>query len=186
MSESSQRYYEQNREEILAKKQAYWQANRETLLVKKRAYQSANRETINARQREYLAANSEKKRERDRAYHAANREKRVAYGRYYYASKTRERQLVSLYGISEQEYQSMLERQGGVCAICRKPETATHAKSGVVKRLNVDHCHETGQIRGLLCQSCNRAIGLLNHDKDLFHQAIAYLSRSFPDEQGRR
>lgn len=85
--------------------------------------------------------------------------------------------LRTTYGITVDEYAAMLARQGGVCAICGLDEPAAHGKTGTRYRLSVDHCHEEGRVRGLLCQKCNRAIGLLGDDTDLLRKAIDYLER---------
>lgn len=77
------------------------------------------------------------------------------------------------YGISLEKYQEMLEQQGHVCAICKKPEQVV--AKGKIKALAVDHDHSTGEIRGLLCQACNKALGLLNDDISLFQESINYL-----------
>ncbi|WNI19174.1 endonuclease VII domain-containing protein [Actinacidiphila sp. ITFR-21] len=79
------------------------------------------------------------------------------------------------YGITVEDYERLLQEQGGVCAICKKPETS--ARQGKVIQLPVDHCHATGRVRGLLCHRCNRAIGLLGDDIDLLKAAIGYLER---------
>ena len=73
--------------------------------------------------------------------------------------------LMSKYGMSLQEYDDLLKKQGGVCAICRKEQTRGHS-------LCVDHNHETGQNRGLLCHKCNQALGLL---QDRATNAAQYL-----------
>ncbi|MBO1267080.1 endonuclease VII domain-containing protein [Arthrobacter cavernae] len=73
------------------------------------------------------------------------------------------------YGLSPEEFEGLHSSQGGKCAICSLiPPTPLH----------VDHDHETGKVRGLLCGSCNRAIGLLKDDTDLMRSAIAYLGAS--------
>lgn len=59
------------------------------------------------------------------------------------------------YGLSEEDYERLLAEQGGVCAICEEPP------SGRWKRLAVDHDHETGEVRGLLCITCNTLLGRL-------------------------
>ena len=82
---------------------------------------------------------------------------------------------LAAYGITEQQYTDMLRAQGGVCAICGKPESV--ARDGVVMRIPVDHCHDSGKVRGLLCHRCNRAIGLLGDDPVLMRKAISYLLR---------
>lgn len=78
------------------------------------------------------------------------------------------------YGISVEDYERMLSEQEERCAICGRPETALGAH-GEVKRLAVDHDHETGIVRGLLCARCNVGIGLMNHDPMVLAAAIAYL-----------
>jgi len=75
------------------------------------------------------------------------------------------------YGISAEEYDSLLEKQGGACAICREP-----CASG--QRLSVDHDHKTGQVRGLLCRRCNAGIGQLRDSVSLVLRAASYLERS--------
>jgi len=60
-----------------------------------------------------------------------------------------------------------------VCAICEKPETAK--RSGKVVPLSVDHNHQTGKPRGLLCAACNRAIGLMQEDPQRLEAAARYL-----------
>src|ERR1044072_8714070 len=60
--------------------------------------------------------------------------------------------LMRKYGISMEQYAQMLESQGGVCAICGKPPKGE-------KPLAVDHCHQSGRVRALLCPACNRFVG---------------------------
>ena len=72
------------------------------------------------------------------------------------------------YGITIEQYEAMLEEQGGVCAICKGAQP-----NGV--RLCVDHCHDTKRVRGLLCVHCNTGIGHFKHDKNLLREAINYL-----------
>ena len=75
--------------------------------------------------------------------------------------------LKQCYGLTPEEYDSMLHLQNGVCAICGGTET--------VGRLAVDHCHETGKIRGLLCTNCNQALGKFKDDPTILANAITYL-----------
>ena len=87
------------------------------------------------------------------------------------------------YGITEQEYQDKLNSQGHVCDICKLPETrivkrkSKKYKSPVLPRLAVDHNHQTGEIRGLLCAKCNIALGHLQDDIKNLESAIEYLKR---------
>ena len=76
-----------------------------------------------------------------------------------------------LYGIEPEQYKQMHVDQDGKCAICGvEPKT----KRG----LHIDHCHDTGVIRGLLCGGCNTGIGLLQENPEIMTKAIEYLLRS--------
>lgn len=77
--------------------------------------------------------------------------------------------------MNAKEYYELLEKQNYVCAICKKPETQIKRKSNKIKMLSVDHCHETGKIRGLLCFKCNIGIGSFNDSIELFLYAIKYI-----------
>ncbi len=82
--------------------------------------------------------------------------------------ETRERHLVRKYGVTLVEYARMLNEQGGCCAICGRPEPSNRG-------LDVDHDHETGDVRGLLCTSCNRVIGHAHDSEDRLRAAADYL-----------
>ena len=73
------------------------------------------------------------------------------------------------FGITLETYTAMLESQGGVCDICGSPPTT--------RSLAVDHDHETGAVRGLLCHHCNLGIGNFQERKENFLRAIAYLEK---------
>jgi len=72
------------------------------------------------------------------------------------------------YGLSVEDYEKMAADQNGVCAICGQPERKKSA-------LSVDHDHETGEVRGLLCDACNRGLGAFRDDPERLGRAIAYL-----------
>ena len=80
-------------------------------------------------------------------------------------------------GLTAQDYMEKLEAQKFVCEICEKDERAVDKSSGKVKSLAVDHSHKTDEIRGLLCSSCNRGLGLFQDDPELLAKATAYLLR---------
>lgn len=79
------------------------------------------------------------------------------------------------FGLTPEQYLEMLEKQGGVCAICGKAETVT-GKNGAPIHLAVDHDHETGNVRGLLCRMCNIGLGYLEGDIDFVEAAMRYRS----------
>lgn len=78
----------------------------------------------------------------------------------------RERHLIKKYGITQADYEQMFHEQGGKCAVCRKPQE---------RAFDVDHCHSTGKVRGLLCTSCNRMIGHAGDSPANLLAAAAYL-----------
>lgn len=82
--------------------------------------------------------------------------------------------LLRVYGIGIKSYEKMLEKQESKCKIC-KGEGFVMAEHHKLK-LVVDHCHDTGKVRGLLCHNCNRALGLLKDDVVALCRAIQYLT----------
>jgi hypothetical protein len=78
--------------------------------------------------------------------------------------------LLGRYGLTLDDYDSMLERQGNVCAICQQAN-----KNG--KRLSVDHDHVTGNVRQLLCSHCNFVVGFVKDDPSRVLEIYAYLKR---------
>jgi len=74
----------------------------------------------------------------------------------------------ALYGITVHDYERMLARQRGTCAICKEPPKR--------QRLSVDHCHKTKRVRGLLCGSCNPGLGSFRDRPDLLRMAAKYLT----------
>lgn len=89
-----------------------------------------------------------------------------------------ERRLMAVYGITPEQYWAIYEYQGGKCYIC---ERAT----GIKKKLSVDHCHETGYVRGLLCTPCNKnVLGHLRDDQAALQRAIDYLDYSPANRAG--
>ena len=73
------------------------------------------------------------------------------------------------YGITEEQYDQMFKKQNGKCAICNQISE---------KALSVDHCHDTGKIRGLLCGNCNRGIGCLKDDENRIIKAAEYVKNA--------
>lgn len=87
------------------------------------------------------------------------------------ADKKRERDLARRYGMTIEDYCTLLLKQGGACGCCGQTE----------KRLVVDHDHHTNQVRGLLCDHCNRSIGALGDDIPGVESALDYLKDAYAD-----
>lgn len=78
------------------------------------------------------------------------------------------------YGITAAEYDAMYTAQKGCCAICAKPAEEGGSPAHWTAKLAVDHCHDTGKVRGLLCNDCNAGIGHLANESVAL-SAAAYL-----------
>lgn len=92
--------------------------------------------------------------------------------------RTYRKRLLAGYGLTLGDYERMLFEQDERCAICESPECdSTHS-------LAVDHDHQTGKVRGLLCRRCNQVLGKMEDDPALLEAAAAYLKRSREREGG--
>jgi hypothetical protein len=80
-----------------------------------------------------------------------------------------------VYGLMPDDYDRLLNKQGGRCAICQAKTPKRRGISSDRIEWCVDHDHRTGKVRGLLCYACNAALGCLDDDIDLFESAIHYL-----------
>lgn len=124
----------------------------------------ADTEARRAYNRKWYAANKGKVKERSRQWAQINREaRRTIY---------RRNSLRDNFGMTLPDYDALLEKQGFKCAICASPSS----KRNDGKVFCVDHCHETGRIRGLLCHPCNVALGLLGDDPHRLQCGITYLN----------
>lgn len=89
----------------------------------------------------------------------------------------REKALRSRYGITGEQYLAMMANQGGRCLLCRAlpaPDANRWAQ------LHVDHCHRTGDVRALLCQNCNRGLGMFQEDPVVLRRAANWLEGRLP------
>jgi hypothetical protein len=90
----------------------------------------------------------------------------------------RKYRLLTKYGMTMADFDAMLTKQDGLCAICRvkmtPPASPSKAKEGK-SSMTVDHCHSTGRVRGILCQTCNLALGMFKDSIVRVRYAVAYL-----------
>jgi hypothetical protein len=146
-------YYQKNKERRKLYNKEYKQLNKEILRIKKKEYDIIHKDEIlrNAKQRRLN--NIEKYRERERTQKKKN------------PTAIRHCNLKKFYGITIEIYNEMYKRQQGKCAICGRS----------YKSLCVDHNHNTGVIRGLLCYQCNLMLGNSKDCIDILSSAIIYL-----------
>lgn len=135
-------------------------------------YHQRNRAKANAYNKAYRAKNRERLSLHAKQKYAENRESLLLKARRYRSEKRPH--LLRNFGITGPEYDAMWNHQGGLCAICNRPEKRTHRAARV--RLAVDHCHETRKVRGLLCRDCNTALGLMQDSLFIVSQAQVYLT----------
>lgn len=80
------------------------------------------------------------------------------------------------YNITPQEYEAMLEAQNYKCAICNK-NAEDNKRGNKIQSLNIDHCHKTKQVRGLLCHQCNSGLGHFKDNTEFLLKAVDYLHK---------
>lgn len=131
---------------------AWYQRNKDEIRDGLRVNYEANRPGRLQQMRTYRAENGELLKRAHRRWHLRTR-----------------------FGLDESEFEHLLVRQNGCCAICRKPETAVDARSGKVRRLAIDHDHETGKVRGLLCFRCNTVLAHIDMDRERLLEMLRYL-----------
>lgn len=159
-------FKQQRHEQYRRRKDADPHGFREKAREVMRRQLETRRDEINEQKRERYAADPETHRRRSRDHARANPEAMM------------DKQYQRYYGLTLAEYEAMVAERGGLCDICHRPETLT--QRGKVKRLSVDHDHDTGAVRGLLCSACNRALGFLGDDPERVASAAAYIAGRKP------
>ena len=157
----SKNFREKNRGKIKIEMQEYYQNNKEKWNI----YYINNKD----QRLEYIKNNKEK----------INKQKRESDKRNYHKDpnnpiKNRKKALKRNYNLTVDQYDEILNSQNGGCAICKKKEISKD-KNGIIKSLAVDHDHETGEIRGLLCQKHNQGLGFFQDSIEMLENAIKYL-----------
>ncbi|MGV1049176.1 MAG: endonuclease VII domain-containing protein [Solirubrobacterales bacterium] len=180
--EYDRKRYAEKREQILEQQRARVASRtpdqREERLEYNRDWYRRNRNQERTKQADRRASLSpgqqEQRREQRHTYYIENRERIIAEVRAYgnrNPTAKREARLKQKYGIDIPEYERLLVQQHGRCAICGI--AADDARS----RLRVDHDHDTGAVRGLLCDNCNIGLGHFADNAERMAAAIAYLQR---------
>jgi hypothetical protein len=152
-SEYNKRYYTANKDKIKAQSKEYctnwYKENRERVLAKRKARYSANPTQELEKAKEY----------RNKVKHTDKYRRRVKNAR-----------LLRQYGITLEQFESMLSAQRNCCKLCLIDLTNS--------KIDVDHCHSSGSVRGLLCSNCNKALGLFKDSAEALRRAATYLEES--------
>ena len=131
-----------------------------------RAWKAANPDKYQASMNRLLAKDPDYFRRKSRQWRQENPDR---------AYKQKRRNIVRRYGLTPESYAALVEKQGGLCAICLTKPT---------RDFDIDHCHQTGVVRGLLCSHCNKAIGMFRDDVERLKSAIQYLLNSKESSNG--
>lgn len=175
-SEYNKKYHQDHLESERERKRAWYHENKDSLdkeALKEYhdAYYQANKENWNKRtpeQREKINAARRTKYANDQAYRDQQRLKAKEWQEAH--PQKRKAQRIKKFGITLDEFNQLLKDQDGKCAICGYSDRSNPNFFPVV-----DHDHETGKVRGLLCMNCNQAIGKFKDDLNIIKSAISYL-----------
>lgn len=146
--EYRKRYYEEHKKEYIEYRKKYYYKNVEKAREKSKKYYENNKEKHTERVNIWVNKNKEKSKNIHRAAH-----------------------LRRAYGISLQYYDKLFMQQKGRCFICGQHENE------LKKKLCVDHNHQTGNVRGLLCRECNIGLSKFKDDIFILRKAILYLKK---------
>lgn len=132
----------------------YRKKNKDRINNRIKLWKQANPEKANA----WYHNNKESAKSRNKAWFIANKE------------KMRNHHLQGKFGMTIEQYNEFLNTQNNCCAICNTPQ------SNFKQQLAVDHDHQTGKVRGLLCGNCNNGLGRFKDDIEILKKAINYLN----------
>jgi len=133
-----------------------------------RQYRIANSERIKKQMRAWHLANREKAHEDSKKWRGNNRAYIQAYKKQYaldHPEKIKESGLKKMYDLTLDQYNAMLVTQNNLCAVCGEAMDKPH----------VDHCHDSGKVRGLVHRHCNTLLGFARDRIDILQGAINYL-----------
>lgn len=145
--EYSHNYYLKNKKKIADYNSKWQKKNKQLKSIHNKRYRDSNMDKITAINKSWALENRK---------------------------KTRNHQLKFKYGISQKQYATMFAEQDGKCCVCEKPEIVKNYQTNKINKLCVDHNHLTGKTRGLLCQKCNSAYGLLMESEENIISLLTY------------
>ena len=167
-SEAQKAWHKRNAERVKEKNKEWLEKNGGKSYAAKimREWRERNKDHAKAKQAEYDKKRWQNKRDemvaKMKDWKAKNPERWIELNR--------RSDLKKKYGLTTDEYQSLCSSQGNVCAICGMPQNSKRGPN-----LSVDHCHETGKIRALLCVKCNTGLGMFKDDPRLMERAAEYI-----------
>lgn len=156
----------QTKEQLKAYYKQWRLDNREKLLADKKKWYQEHREECLERSKIFIRSDKRKE------WRKNNKQKNAEYAKQQWL-KTKDRKVhIKVYGITLEDYHKMYNDQDGKCAICKVSESELN------HTLNIDHCHTTEKVRGLLCKACNQCLGLIDDNITTLNNLINYLSNA--------
>jgi len=164
-------------ERIKAHNKAYYEANREKVLERMRSNYDKERKAEIAKR--HYEKHKDAILERNKKWREDNKEKLASIDKNWRSLpvnilKTREGRILKTYNISLEELSEMIDSQRGCCKICGKSLIDPDSN----RNYDIDHNHETGKVRGLLCTKCNTALGLMFEDIKALEAMITYIKQN--------
>lgn len=156
--EYKKKWRAENQDKVIANRKKWIAENPKWAKEYTRIWREKNKEKIYANIKKWRENNPDKVRAQHRRQLAKYPER--------YAEYVRKSRLKNKYGLTLKEYEELVQRQGGKCAICKKKSP----------KLCVDHDHSTGKVRGALCTPCNTGLGFFRDDIVFLENAITYLN----------
>jgi hypothetical protein len=193
------KYYAEHRDKLIAYSKQYAVEHRDEIAERMKTYnklyREAHKEELEAKEALYRAEHQDEQKTYNKQYRSEHSEELKAAARQRYKKRPKEynqnyylknrdlmleqRRVKTLrtYGLTVDAYDDMLAAQDGVCAVCGQPPQKL--------RLAVDHDHDTGQVRALLCGECNRALGCIHDDPARLRALADYLDRYTDTEENK-
>ena len=163
--------YLEKRDDVIERTKKYAKRFPEKFNAWSRGYCKRNPLKNALRHKIYNTNNKEKVEKRAKKYRLKNKDRIAKRGHDNYMSNPRKARAKRLkkYGLTIEDFENMLESQGGLCAICGKDNNG--------KTFHVDHNHDTGKVRQLLCNACNIGLRSLQDDIEIVEKALNYLRK---------
>ena len=178
---SSKEYHKEYNQKNKGKRKEYREKHKSEKKEYNKQYKIENKEKTKEYNKDYRGKNKEKLKKGLKKYREENKNKLKEYSKKnylkkscYYKNHSKECRFKK-YNITLEEYNIMLEKQNYKCAICGKTKSE-NGKNG--KSFAIDHNHETGEVRGLLCNNCNAGIGFFKDSVEITVRATAYLIKT--------
>ena len=149
-------YYKMNKPQIKVKAKEYYEKNKKRLIIKSAEWRKANPDKYREACQRSNDMNRGRIRVRSHEWYLQNKQK---------ASQTNRKNKLKKYGLTEQQFEALLLAQQCLCAICQV----------LMQKPVVDHDHETGKARGILCPRCNAGLGMFQDRREVILRAATYL-----------